>query len=174
MKPWENYRSFQKIYRIYLKWIKQNQKMSTCNRLKLESLGSWPTIYAQTLPGHLVGGLGRVRITRGILKEASYPILWNLQRRVKEHPFFGTFSQYYKLDGGLGVVFPLKLLPHFTKTVHLHPCMSMTPTKKWAIVLYLVIIMIVQKRASKLLSSIQIPLITLVKNARRPQIYVWL
>ena len=40
------------IYRIYLKWIKQKWKMSTCNRLDLESLGSWPTLYVQKLPGH--------------------------------------------------------------------------------------------------------------------------
>ena len=32
----ENYQSF--------KWIKQNRKMSTRNRLDLESLGSWPTM----------------------------------------------------------------------------------------------------------------------------------
>ena len=31
---------------------KQNQKMSTCNRLDLESLGSWPNTYAHKLPGH--------------------------------------------------------------------------------------------------------------------------
>ena len=37
---------FRGTYRIYLKWTKQNRKMSTCNRLDLESLGSWPTIYA--------------------------------------------------------------------------------------------------------------------------------
>ena len=30
---------------------KQNRKMSTCNRLDLESLGSWPTM-PQKLPGH--------------------------------------------------------------------------------------------------------------------------
>ena len=30
----------------------QNRKMSTCNRLDLESLGSWPTLYAQKLLGH--------------------------------------------------------------------------------------------------------------------------
>ena len=41
------------IYRgIYLEWIKQDRKMSTCNRVDLESLGSWPTLYAQKLPGH--------------------------------------------------------------------------------------------------------------------------
>ena len=32
------------ISRIYIKWIKQNQKMWTCNRLDLESLESWPTM----------------------------------------------------------------------------------------------------------------------------------
>ena len=31
---------------------KRNRNMSTCNRLDLESLGSWPTLYAQKLPGH--------------------------------------------------------------------------------------------------------------------------
>ena len=34
-----------------IEW-KQKWKMSTCNRLNLESLGSWPTLYAQKLPGH--------------------------------------------------------------------------------------------------------------------------
>ena len=29
--------------------------MSTCNQLDLESLGSWPTLYAQKLPGHCFG-----------------------------------------------------------------------------------------------------------------------
>ena len=29
---------------IYLEWIKQNRKMSTCNRLDLESIGSWSTM----------------------------------------------------------------------------------------------------------------------------------
>ena len=32
------------IYRVHLKWVKQNWKMSTCNRLDLESLRSWPTM----------------------------------------------------------------------------------------------------------------------------------
>ena len=43
---------FRGIYRIYLKWIKQIRKISTCNQLNLESLGSWPTLYTQTLPWH--------------------------------------------------------------------------------------------------------------------------
>ena len=39
---------FRGIYRIYLRWKKQNRKMSTCNcRLTVVSLGSWPTDYAQ-------------------------------------------------------------------------------------------------------------------------------
>ena len=33
-------------------WMKQNQEMSTCNRLHLESLGPWLTLYAHKLPGH--------------------------------------------------------------------------------------------------------------------------
>jgi hypothetical protein len=36
--------------RIYLKWRKKNKKMSTCNRLDLESLGSWPTM-PKNFPG---------------------------------------------------------------------------------------------------------------------------
>ena len=35
---------------MYLKWMKQNWKMSTCNRLDLESPGSWPTM-PQNFPG---------------------------------------------------------------------------------------------------------------------------
>ena len=37
---------------------KQQQKMSTCNWWDFKSLGSWPTLYAQKLPGH---GLGRLK-----------------------------------------------------------------------------------------------------------------
>jgi hypothetical protein len=43
---------FRRIYRLYLKWKKAYQKMPTCNWLDLESLGSWPTVYARKLPGH--------------------------------------------------------------------------------------------------------------------------
>jgi hypothetical protein len=35
---------FRGIYGVYLKWIKPNGKMPTCNRFDLESLGSWPTM----------------------------------------------------------------------------------------------------------------------------------
>ena len=41
---------FKGICKIYLKWIKKNLKMSTCNRLNLESVGSWPTL-PKNLPG---------------------------------------------------------------------------------------------------------------------------
>ena len=34
---------FRGIYRIHLKWINQNRTMLTCNRIDLESLGSWLT-----------------------------------------------------------------------------------------------------------------------------------
>ena len=50
---------FRGIYGIYLKCIKQNWKMSTCNRLDVESLQSWPTMpknfpaLLQTLGGRL-------------------------------------------------------------------------------------------------------------------------
>ena len=37
-----------RIYRRrYLKWMKQNRKMSTCNWLDLESLGPWSTLHVQ-------------------------------------------------------------------------------------------------------------------------------
>ena len=42
---------FRGIYRIYIKWMKRNQKMSTCNRLDLESLGSWLTM-PKNFPGN--------------------------------------------------------------------------------------------------------------------------
>ena len=41
---------FRWIYIIYLKWIKQNVKMSICNQLDLETLGSGP-IFSKNLPG---------------------------------------------------------------------------------------------------------------------------
>jgi hypothetical protein len=39
-------------------WKKNRKMMSTCNWLDLESLGSWPTIYAPKLPGHWCPCLG--------------------------------------------------------------------------------------------------------------------
>ena len=48
---------FRGIYeRIYLKRMKQNRKMSTCNRLDSESLGSWPTIWSQKLTSQALTG----------------------------------------------------------------------------------------------------------------------
>ena len=41
---------FREIYKIYLKWTKQNRKTSTRNRLDLETLGSWPTM-PKNFPG---------------------------------------------------------------------------------------------------------------------------
>ena len=43
---------FKGICKIYLKWIKKNLKMSTCNWLILESVVLILTAYAQKLPGH--------------------------------------------------------------------------------------------------------------------------
>lgn len=40
----ENYSSFTKIYKIYLKLMKTNQKVSTCIRLDFETLGSRPIL----------------------------------------------------------------------------------------------------------------------------------
>jgi hypothetical protein len=44
---------FRGIYRIYLKLMKEHRKMSTCNRLDLETLGSWLVIL-KILPKHCV------------------------------------------------------------------------------------------------------------------------
>jgi hypothetical protein len=42
---------FRGIYRIYPNLIKENRRMSTCNRLDLETLGSQP-IMPNNLPDH--------------------------------------------------------------------------------------------------------------------------
>ena len=42
---------FRGIYRVYLTWIKPDRKMSTSDRLDLESLGSWLTM-SKKLPRH--------------------------------------------------------------------------------------------------------------------------
>ena len=42
---------FKKIYRIYPNSIQENQRMSTCNRLDLQTLGSRP-IVPKNLPDH--------------------------------------------------------------------------------------------------------------------------
>jgi hypothetical protein len=42
---------FRGIYRIYPNVIKENRRMSTCNRLDLQTLGSQPTM-PKILPGH--------------------------------------------------------------------------------------------------------------------------
>ena len=39
------------MYRIYPKLKKKNRKMTTCNRLDLETLGFWP-ILSKKSPGH--------------------------------------------------------------------------------------------------------------------------
>ena len=43
--------NLEKNLRIYLKLIKKNQKITTCNQLDLETLGSWP-IMPKNLFGH--------------------------------------------------------------------------------------------------------------------------
>ena len=42
---------FRGIYRIYSNLIKENRRMSTCNRLDLETLGSQP-VMPKNLPDH--------------------------------------------------------------------------------------------------------------------------
>ena len=41
---------FRGIYRIYLNLIKENRRMSTCNRLDLQILGSQPVIMSKNPP----------------------------------------------------------------------------------------------------------------------------
>ena len=43
---------FREIYRIYPNLIKENWRMSTCNRLDLQTLGSRPVIVPKNLPDH--------------------------------------------------------------------------------------------------------------------------
>ena len=43
---------FKGIYRIYPNLIKENRRMSTCNRLDLQTLGSQPVIMPKNLPNH--------------------------------------------------------------------------------------------------------------------------
>ena len=40
------------MYRIYPNLIKENLRMSTCNRLDLQTLGSQPVVMPKNLPGH--------------------------------------------------------------------------------------------------------------------------
>jgi hypothetical protein len=42
---------FRELYRIYSNLVKKNRKMSTCNRLDLQRLGSQP-IMPKNLPDH--------------------------------------------------------------------------------------------------------------------------
>ena len=43
---------FRGIYRIYPNLMKKNRRMSTCNRLDLQTLGSQPIIMPKNLPDH--------------------------------------------------------------------------------------------------------------------------
>jgi hypothetical protein len=49
---WKNTHHFRGIYRIYLKLIKKTQKITTCNRLNLDTLG-FGLIMPQKSPGTL-------------------------------------------------------------------------------------------------------------------------
>jgi hypothetical protein len=51
---WKITDHFRGIYGIYPNLIKENRRMSTCNRLDLQTLGSQPMIYAQIYPQSLV------------------------------------------------------------------------------------------------------------------------
>ena len=46
---------FRGIYGIYPKLIKENQRMSTCDRLDLQTIGSQPIMPAQKSPQSLFG-----------------------------------------------------------------------------------------------------------------------
>ena len=43
------------IYRIYSNLTKETRRMSTCNRLDLQTLGSQPVIVPKNLPDHCIG-----------------------------------------------------------------------------------------------------------------------
>ena len=45
---------FRRIYKIYPNLIKENQRMSTCNQLDLQTLGSQP-VMPKNLPDHWLG-----------------------------------------------------------------------------------------------------------------------
>ena len=46
---------FKGIYKAYPNLIKENQRMSTCNRLDLQTLGSQLVIMPKNLPDHCMG-----------------------------------------------------------------------------------------------------------------------
>ena len=46
--------------------LERNRKMSTRNRLDLESLGSWPTLYAQKRPGDCCDPWSYIRVPGGL------------------------------------------------------------------------------------------------------------
>ena len=43
---------FRGIYRIYPNFMKENRRMSTCNRLDLQTVGSQPVIMPKKFPDH--------------------------------------------------------------------------------------------------------------------------
>ena len=43
---------FRGVYRIYPNLMKENRRMSTCNRLDLQTLGSQPVMMSKNLPEH--------------------------------------------------------------------------------------------------------------------------
>ena len=54
---------FRGIYKIYLNLMKQNWRMSTCNRLNLQTLGSQPVVMPKNLPITESEALGNRHIT---------------------------------------------------------------------------------------------------------------
>ena len=73
------------------KWKKNWKMMSTCyNRLDWESLGPWPTIYAQNLPGHWSCGLN---LAEDMRNSGATPSMAHKNHIIKYAKFRDTNNQ---------------------------------------------------------------------------------
>ena len=85
---------FQGIYRIYPNLTNENWRMSTCNRLDLQTLGSRP-LMLKNLPDHWLGVEGTKRQASG---KMSPRLLWTLQSHhstlYKLQPPFSKYTQF--------------------------------------------------------------------------------
>ena len=59
---------FREIHKIYPNLIKENLRMSTCNRLDLQTPGSRP-VMPTNLPGHCTARLVKERGGGGVVKD---------------------------------------------------------------------------------------------------------
>jgi len=63
---------FRGIYIIYPSLIKENRRMSTCNRLDLQTLGSWPIkLCLKTSPDHKI----LAKLTFSVKEDANPVVL---------------------------------------------------------------------------------------------------